>query len=126
MRGFQPNDPESPKTKEMVIRLHVGDHLMSDLVQVLQSVEHLAGTLRRTQEFCERQHKTDERLAEARKRHVELARTYQRLRNSGIKHRAAIRSLFVDPSFSDLNASTAEISYWVKSYALTTAPKEPS
>lgn len=114
-----------PKTKEIVIRVHVGDHLASDVAQTLHALEQLVGTLRRTQEFCERQHRTDERIAEARKRHIELARSYQRLRNSGVKHRAAIRALFVDPSFSDLNASTADIAYWVKAYVLTTAPKEP-
>lgn len=38
----------------------------------------------------------------------------------GVKHRAAIRALFVDPSFSDLHASTADISHFVKVYALET------
>ena len=107
-----------PKTKEVVVRLFVGDHLAGNLADTLHALELLVGTLRRTQEFCERTIKTDELIEQQKRKHIEVARSYRRLRLSGLKHRQAINSLFIDPAFSDLNASTADIGYWVKVYAL--------
>ena len=107
-----------PKTKDLVIRLHLGDFVPHQVADVLNALEGLVGTLRRTQEFCERQQHTDEQIEANKRRHIEVARAYQRLRFSGVKHRQAIKTLFVDPSFSDLHASTSDIGYWVKVYAL--------
>ena len=114
-----------PKTKEVVIRFSIGDTLAGDLVRTLQSLEGLIGHLRMVQESCVRQATVSDEVDRRRKRHIEVARTYQRLRYSGVKHRAAIKALFVDPSFSDLDASTSNIAYWVKVYALSSSPKEP-
>jgi hypothetical protein len=107
-----------PKTKELVIRLHLGEFIPHQVADVLNGLELLVGTLRRTQEFSERQDRTDAAIERQKTRHLDVARTYQRLRLSGLKHRQAINSIFIDPAFSDLNASTADISYWVKVYAL--------
>lgn len=107
-----------PKTKEIVIRLHVGDHLPAHMADTLASLVDLVSQLRRTQEFCERSLRTDDRIEAMRRRHIEVARAYQRLRYSGLKHRATIRALFVDPAFTDLHASTADIAAWVQMYAL--------
>jgi hypothetical protein len=115
-----------PNTQELVIRLHLGDCLPHHVAEVLNALSGLVGTLRRTQEFCQRQADTDERIEAQRRRHIEVARTYQRLRLAGVKHRAAINSLFIDPSFSDLHASTAEISYWVKAYCLSPSGVGPA
>ena len=114
-----------PKTKEVVIRFYVGDTLASDLVNTLRSLEDLIGHLRMIQESCVRQATVSDAVAQRKRRHIEVARAYQRLRFSGVKHRAAIRALFVDPSFSDLHASTSDIAWWVKAYALSSQPKEP-
>lgn len=107
-----------PKTKEVVIRLYVGDTLGSDVVNVLDALQGLVRHMRMVQESCGRDLKNDEARSQRRKRHVEVARSYQRLRYSGVKHRAAIRALFVDPAFSDLHAASSDIAYWVKVYAL--------
>jgi hypothetical protein len=115
-----------PKTKEVVIRVFVGDALCADVVNTLQALEGLVGHLRMIQESCYRQVKSDDALAQRKRRHIEIARTYQRLRLSGLKHRAAINSIFIDPAFSDLQASTANIAWWVKAYGLSSTPKEPS
>jgi hypothetical protein len=115
-----------PKTKEVVIRFYVGETLASDLVHTLRSLEGLIGHLRMIQESCVRQAVVSDEVAARKRRHIEVARTYQRLRLSGVKHRAAIRALFVDPAFSDLQACTSDIAWWVKAYALSSAPKEPS
>lgn len=114
-----------PKTKEVVIRITVGD-LAGDLVQTLQALEGLMRHLRMIQEDCVRQAKVSDDVVARKLRHVEVARAYQRLRYSGVKHRAAIRALFVDPGFADLNACTSDIAWWVKAYALSIEPKEPS
>lgn len=37
-----------------------------------------------------------------------------------------IRSFSVDPAYSDLHASTANIAWWVKAYGLSSKPEEPS
>lgn len=113
-----------PKTKEVVIRFYVGETLASDLIHTLRSLEGLIGHLRMIQESCVRQATVSDAV-ERRRRHIEVARAYQRLRLAGVKHRAAIRALFVDPSFADLHASTSDIAWWVKAYALTIEPKEP-
>lgn len=107
-----------PKTKEIVIRLYVGDHVPAHTCDVLTAMFDLVAQLRRTQEFCERTIRTDDRIEAMRRRHIEVARTYQRLRYSGLKHRATIRALFVDPAFADLHASTADITAWVQMYTL--------
>lgn len=111
-----------PKTRDLVIRLHLGDHLPHQVADVLNALADLVEDLRRTQEFCERQQATDEHIAAMRKRHLEVARAYQRIRCAGVKHRAAIRSLFIDPAFSDLHATSADIAYWVKAYSEVSAP----
>ncbi|MDO8356953.1 MAG: hypothetical protein Q7U76_11240 [Nitrospirota bacterium] len=115
-----------PKTKEVVIRVFVGDALCADVVNTLQALEGLVGHLRMIQESCYRQVKSDVALEQRKRRHIEIARTYQRLRLSGLKHRAAINSIFIDPAFSDLQASTANIAWWVKAYGLSSKPEEPS
>lgn len=108
------------RTGEIVIRLHVGDEIPHQLLDVLRGLTGLVDTVRRTQECAERNIRADAIVEQMRRRHVEVARSYQRLRLAGVKHRAAIRALFVDPSFSDLHASTADISHFVKVYALET------
>lgn len=105
-----------PKTKELVIRLHLGDSVPHHLADTLNALTDLVGQLRRTQEFCERQAQTDDRIEAQRRRHLDVARAYARLRACGMKHRESIRALFIDPAFSDLQASTAELNYWVKVY----------
>lgn len=115
-----------PKTKEVVIRFSVGDTLPTDLVNTLQSLEEFVRNLRRIQESCVRHATATEAAQDRKRRHVEVARTYQRLRLSGLKHRAAIRALFIDPTFADLALSTSDIAWCVKAYALSVEPKEPS
>lgn len=106
------------RTGDIVIRLHVGDEIPHQLLDVLRGLTGLVDTVRRTQECAERNIRADAIVESLRRRHIEVARSYQRLRLAGVKHRAAIRALFVDPSFSDLHASTADISHFVKVYAL--------
>lgn len=115
-----------PKTKEIVLRVYVGDTLCHDVVNTLNALEGLVRHLRMIQESSERHVQADEALAQRKRRHIEVARTYQRLRLSGLKHRAAINSIFVDPNFSDLQASTSNIAWWVKAYGLSSKPEEPS
>jgi hypothetical protein len=114
-----------PHTKEITIKVYVGDTLCADVVHTLQALEGLVGHLRLIQESCTRTVKTDDAIEQRRRRHVEVARTYQRLRLSGMKHRAAIKALFVDPAFTDLHACTSDIAWWVKAYARSSQPKEP-
>lgn len=78
--------------------------------------------VRRHQEWAERDLRTEEAVLRIRKRHIEVARAYQRLRLKGVKHRAAINSLFVDSRFSDLHASTSDIGHWVKLYSFQVSP----
>lgn len=113
-----------PKTKEVVIRLNVGT-LAPDLVNTLQALEGLIRHMRMIQEDCVRQATVADDVAARKVRHIEIARSYQRLRYSGVKHRKAIQALFVDPTFADLQASTSDIAWWVKAYALSSQPKEP-
>lgn len=115
-----------PDTKEVVVRFFIGDTLAGDLVHTLQSLETLIGHLRRIQENCVRQVTASEAAAARKRRHIEVARAYQRLRLAGVKHRAAIRALFIDPTFADLSLSTSDIAWCVKAYGLSTQPKEPS
>lgn len=115
-----------PKTKEIVLRVYVGDTLCHDVVNTLSALQGLVGHLRMVQESCQRQVSADDALAQRKRRHIDVARTYQRLRLSGLKHRAAINSIFIDPTFSDLHASTANIAWWVKAYGLSSTPEEPS
>lgn len=115
-----------PETKEVIIRFYVGDTLAGDLVNTLHALEALIGNLRMIQECCVRQATASEATEQRKRRHIEVARAYQRLRVSGVKHRAAIRALFIDPAFSDLHAATSDIAWWVKAYGLSSQPKEPS
>lgn len=116
-----------PKTKEIVLRVYVGDTLCHDIVNTLSALQGMVGHLRMIQESCQRQVHNDEDFEKRKRKHIEVARTYQRLRLSGLKHRAAINSLFIDPTFADLHASTATIAFWVKAYGLSSAkPEEPS
>ncbi|MEC4889640.1 MAG: hypothetical protein RI101_06215 [Nitrospira sp.] len=112
-----------PKTNEIMIRVYVGDSLAGDLSEALNWLSDLVGTARRTVSLCERQIKTDELIEQQRRRHIEVARAYQRLRVSGMKHRAAIRAIYIDPSFADLNAPTSDIAAWVKMYCLESKPR---
>lgn len=114
-----------PKTKEITLKVYVGDTLAADTVHALNALEILVRQLRMIQESCARHVSNDEAIEQRRRRHIEVARTYQRLRLSGVKHRAAIKAIFVDPAFSDLHACTADIAWWVKAYALSSQPKEP-
>lgn len=114
-----------PKTKEVVIRFYVGETLAGDLVNTLQSLEGLIRHLRMIQESCVRQATVSDAVEQRRRRHIDVARTYQWLRLSGLKHRAAINAIFVDPTFADLHACTSDIAWWVKAYALTSEPKKP-
>lgn len=114
-----------PKTKEIIIRVYLGETLCADVVNTLQALEGLVNHLRRVQESCARNIKNDEAIEQRRRRHIEVARTYQRLRFSGVKHRAAINAIFIDPAFADLHACTSDIAWWVKAYALVSQPKEP-
>ena len=114
-----------PKTKEIVIRVYVGDALCHDVVNTLNALQGLVGHLRMVQESLQREVIADDALAQRKRRHIEVARTYQRLRLSGLKHRAAINAIFIDPAFSDLQASTANIAWWVKAYGLSSKPEEP-
>lgn len=115
-----------PKTHEIVLRVYVGDTLCHDVVNTLNALQELVGNLRMIQESCQRHVKADEALEQRKRRHIEVARTYQRLRLSGLKHRAAINSIFIDPDFSDLHASTSNIAWWVKAYGLSSTPEQPS
>jgi len=115
-----------PKTNEIVLRVYVGDTLCHDVVNTLSALQILVGHLRMIQESCQRQVQADDALTQRKRRHIEIARTYQRLRLSGLKHRAAINSIFIDPAFSDVQASTANIAWWVKAYGLSSKPEEPS
>lgn len=106
------------KNKEIVVTIPIGDDFPTQALVVLQGLQDLVNEIRRGQSRGEREIRVDERLQVMRRRHIEVARTYQRLRLSGLKHRAAIRAVFIDPAFADLHASTADISYWVQVYAL--------
>jgi len=106
------------KTDEIVIRLQRGGDIAAHVCQALTWLTEFTGHVLRHQDWAERDLRTEAVILEQRKRHIDVARAYQRLRLNGVKHRAAIRSLFVDPSFSDLHASTADLAYWVKIYSL--------
>ena len=127
---FPPSEIRSfsidPKTKEVVVRFSIGETLAPDLVNALQGLEGLIRHLRMIQESCVRQATASDEAQARKRRHIEVARTYQRLRVSGVKHRAAIRALFIDPTFADLHAATSDIAWWVKAYALSSQPKDPS
>jgi hypothetical protein len=105
-----------PKTKRIHIVLDVGDYLPAQLADFFQVATEVVRLVRHRQECCERQVRIDARIDALRRRHLDVARAYQRLRLAGVKHRAAIRALFVDPAFSDLQASTADIADWVRTY----------
>lgn len=111
------------RTGDIVIRLHVGDEIPHQLLDVLRGLTGLVDRVRRTQECAERNIHADEIVEHLRRRHLDVARSYQRLRLAGMKHRAAIRALFVDPAFSDLHASTADLAHWVKLYGLEGAKR---
>jgi len=104
------------KTGDIIVRLHVGDEMPTHLLDVLRGLTGLAEEVRRGQDRAERQIRVDALTEALRRRHLDVARAYQRLRLSGVKHRAAIRALFVDPAFADLHASTADLAHWVKVY----------
>jgi len=104
----------NPKTNEVRLKLDspLPRHLLDALHGLIGFVDHL----RHRHECAARQVTIDEQTERFRQRCIEVARGYQRLRISGVKHRVAIRALFIDPAFSDLHASTADISHWVKVY----------
>lgn len=106
----------NPTTNEVRLKLDspLPHHLLDALHGLIGFVDHL----RHRQECAERNIRADAIVEQMRRRHVEVARSYQRLRLAGVKHRAAIRALFVDPAFSDLHASTADLAHWVKVYGL--------
>jgi len=91
-----------PTTKEIVLRLYMGDAMPAHMLDVLRALESLVTEVRRGQERAERQVRVDAEV--------------ERLRLSGLKHRACIRALFIDPAVSDLHASTADLAHWVKVY----------
>lgn len=111
------------QTGDIVIRIHIGDEIPHQLLDVLRGLTGLVDTVRRTQECAERNIRVDEITERLRRRHLEVARSYQRLRLAGVKHRAALRALFIDPAFSDLHASTADLAHWVKVYGLERAAR---
>lgn len=114
-----------PATKEIVMRLAPGSDTLAHIGHVLQALEELIRYLRMVQGSTERDISNAETTALRRQRWVEVARAYQRLRLAGVKHRAAIRTLFVDPAFNDLQCSTADIAWAVKAYGLSMQPKRP-
>lgn len=105
-----------PVTHEIVIRLKDASTLTDDLVNVLGSLETLCGTMRRAQEAHERQERADRVVSAFQARCIDVARAYHLLRLAGVKHRAAIRSLFLDPQFSDMRGALSDFGYWVKAY----------
>lgn len=104
----------NPHTNEL--RLKLDSPLPAQLLNALHGLIGFVDLLRHRQDCAARQARTDDRIERFRQRCVEVARAYQRLRLRGVKHRAAIRTLFVDPAFSDLHASTSDITFWVKTY----------
>ena len=102
------------KTNEL--RLKLDSPLPSQLLDALHGLIGFVDLLRHRQDCAARQDKTDERIEQFRHRCIDVARAYQRLRLNGVKHRAAIWALFIDPSFADLHATTADIAFWVKTY----------
>lgn len=102
------------KTNEVWLKLD--SPLPAQLLDALHGLIGFVDHLRHRQDCAARQAKTDERIEQFRHRCIEVARAYQRLRLDGVKHRAAIRALFIDPSFADLHATTADIAFWVETY----------
>jgi hypothetical protein len=108
-----------PKTKQIHIVLDVGDYVPAQLADFFQVATDVMRLVRHRQECCERQVRIDAQIDALRRRQIDVARAYQRLRLAGVKHRAAIRALFIDPTFADLHATTADIAAWVKDFSLT-------
>jgi hypothetical protein len=92
-----------PKTKQIHIVLDVGDYVPAQLADFFQVATDVMRLVRHRQECCERQVRIDAQIDALRRR----------------KHRAAIRALFIDPTFADLHATTADIAAWVKDFSLT-------
>lgn len=108
----------NPVTGDLSITIQPGSATTTDLCEVLNSLLSFSNSLRRAQDNTESQIKAERQVTEFQARCIEVGRSYQRLRVAGVKHRAAVRSLFVDPAFSDLNGSLSEFGYWVKVYGL--------
>lgn len=102
------------KTHE--VRLKLDSPLPAQLLDALHGLIGFVDLLRHRQDCAARQVKLDAQAERFRQRCIEVAREYQRLRLTGEKHRAAIRSIFINPTFADLHASTADIAFWVKTY----------
>ncbi len=102
------------KTNE--VRLRLDSPPPRQLLDALHGLIGFVDFLRHRQECAARQVVTDERIEKFRHRCIDVARAYQRLRLRGVKHRASIQAIFVDPKFADLHATTADIAFWVKTY----------
>ena len=98
------------------VRLKLDSPLPAQLLDALHGLIGFVDLLRHRQDCAARSARINEQTERFRQRCIEVARAYQRLRLQGVKHRAAIRALFLDPAFSDLHASTADIAFWVKTY----------
>ena len=105
-----------PLTQEIILRLKPDSTLSADLVSVLGSLEALCSTIKRTQEDLERQERSERIVSAFQARCVEVARAYHRLRLSGMKHRAAQRTVWLDPQFSDLHGDLTDFGHWIKAY----------
>lgn len=114
-----------PLTKEILIRIAPGSDTLAHIGHVLQSLEELIRYLRMLEGSTTRDIANDAAKAQRRTRLIELARAYQRLRLVGVKHRAAINTLFIDPAFTDLHLSTSDIAWAIKAYVLSSQPKRP-
>ena len=102
------------KTNEL--RLKLDSPLPSQLLDALHGLIGFVDLLRHRQDCAARSARINEQTERFRQRCIDVAREYQRLRLAGEKHRAAIRSIFINPIFADLHASTADIAFWVKTY----------
>ena len=98
------------------VRLKLDSPLPAQLLDALHGLIGFVDHLRHRHDCAARQVVIDERVDRFRQRCIEVTRAYQRHRLDGVKHRAAIRALFIDPSFTDLHATTADIAFWVKTY----------
>ena len=85
-------DPEirsisvDPVTKEIVIRLAPGSDTLTQIGYVLQSLEEMVRHLRMVQGSAERDIANEDRHEQRKRRYIELAQAYQRLRVAGAQH----------------------------------------
>lgn len=108
----------SPTSGDITITFKPGSASSADLAEVLTVLSTFADGLRRAQANAESQVRAERVVSAFQQRCIEVGRSYQRLRISGVKHRAAVRSLFVDPAFFDLHGTLSDFGYWVKAYGL--------